>query len=153
MPACGAPAVTVAVVDGSDVTTPVVVVAVAVVVVAVVVLAVGALLVDDAVGGVNVCGVLVVVVAAVVVAVVVVVVVVLVVVVVVVQLHLADVPVHRPTHSPTMQFSPDGLNRATQMPFASHAGSFSQASVMRAGKVQGVPERTTRSTQRPPPHT
>jgi hypothetical protein len=141
--------VTVAVVDGNDVTTPVVVVVVVAVVVAVVVLAVGVctLLVDDAVGGVCVCvcGVLVVVVAVVVVAVVAVVVVVLVVVVVVVQLHLADVPVHRPTHSPTMQFSPDGLNRATQMPFASHAGSFSQASV-RAVKVQGVPERTTRST-------
>jgi hypothetical protein len=148
--------VTVAVVDGNDVTTPVVVVVVVAVVVAVVVLAVGVctLLVDDAVGGVCVCvcGVLVVVVAVVVVAVVAVVVVVLV-VVVVVQSHVGDLPVHRPTHVvPTMQFSPDGLNRATQMPFASHAGSFSQASV-RAVKVQGVPERTTRSTQLPLSHT
>jgi hypothetical protein len=132
--------VTVAVVDGNDVTTPVVVVAV----VAVILLAVGVCTLLD---GVCVCRRGVVVVA--------VLVVVLVVVVVVVQLHLADVPVHRPTHSPSMQFSPDGLNRTTQMPFASHAGvwDWSWQTSMRAGKVQGVPERTTRSTQRPLPHT
>jgi hypothetical protein len=152
--------VTVAVVDGNDVTTPVVVVVVVAVVVAVVVLAVGVctLLVDDAVGGVCVCvcGVLVVVVAVVVVAVVVVVVavvVVVLVVVVVVQSHVGDLPVHRPTHVvPTMQFSPDALNCATQVPLASHVASVSQGS-MRAVGVHAVPERTNRSTQRPLPHT